>query len=118
MRRRFPWPSGSRGPASAGAGVASQDVDPARLLPDVHRGHAPQRGEVDHLHRARLGAHPFHGDEGVAVVRRDGEDLRPAADLRSVNAEVEVLIREALSARGVKLKAPEIRKRGRPKKED
>lgn len=42
-----------------------------------------------------------------------------AADLRSVNAEVEVLIREALQARGVKLKAPEPRKRGRPpKKED
>ena len=40
-----------------------------------------------------------------------------AADLRSVNAEVEVLIREALAARGVRLKAPEARKRGRPKKE-
>jgi hypothetical protein len=39
-----------------------------------------------------------------------------AADLRSVNAEVEVLIREALQARGVKLKAPEPRKRGRPPK--
>jgi hypothetical protein len=41
-----------------------------------------------------------------------------ASDLRSVNAEVEVLIREALAARGVKLKAPPARKRGRPKKED
>ncbi len=40
-----------------------------------------------------------------------------ATDLRSVNAQVEVLIREALSARGVKLKAPAARKRGRPKKE-
>ena len=40
-----------------------------------------------------------------------------AAELRSVNAEVEVLIREALAARGVKLKAPAPRKRGRPKKE-
>jgi hypothetical protein len=39
-----------------------------------------------------------------------------AADLRSVNAEIEVLLREALKARGVKLKAPEPRKRGRPKK--
>jgi hypothetical protein len=37
-----------------------------------------------------------------------------AADLRSVNAEVEVLLREALSARGVKLTAPKPRKRGRP----
>ncbi|HEX2802754.1 MAG TPA: toxin-antitoxin system HicB family antitoxin [Sphingomicrobium sp.] len=39
-----------------------------------------------------------------------------AADLRSANAEVEVLLREALTARGVKLKAPEPRKRGRPAK--
>ena len=41
-----------------------------------------------------------------------------AADLRSVNAEVECLLREALKARGVKLSEPELRKRGRPKKED
>ncbi|HET8535336.1 MAG TPA: toxin-antitoxin system HicB family antitoxin [Sphingomicrobium sp.] len=40
-----------------------------------------------------------------------------AADLRSVNAQVEVLLREALSARGVKLKSPRPRKRGRPPKE-
>jgi len=39
-----------------------------------------------------------------------------AADLRSANAQVEVLLREALAARGVKLKPPEPRKRGRPKK--
>ena len=37
-----------------------------------------------------------------------------AADLRSVNAEIEVLLREALAARGVKLKAPQPRQRGRP----
>lgn len=37
-----------------------------------------------------------------------------AVDLRSVNAQVEVLLREALAARGVKLKAPEPRRRGRP----
>jgi hypothetical protein len=40
-----------------------------------------------------------------------------AADLRSVYAEVEVLLREALAARGVKLKTPEPRRRGRPPKE-
>jgi hypothetical protein len=40
-----------------------------------------------------------------------------AADLRSVNAQVECLLREALSARGVKLKAPSPRKRGRPPRE-
>jgi hypothetical protein len=41
-----------------------------------------------------------------------------ASDLRSVNAEVECLLREALKARGVKLKEPKPRKRGRPKKEE
>jgi len=40
-----------------------------------------------------------------------------SADLRSVNAQVECLLREALSARGVKLKDPEPRKRGRPPRE-
>jgi hypothetical protein len=40
-----------------------------------------------------------------------------AAELRSVNAQVECLLREALNARGVKLKAPVPRKRGRPPKE-
>ena len=41
-----------------------------------------------------------------------------AADLRSVNAEVECLIREALKARGVKLDAPTPVKRGRPPKKE
>lgn len=41
-----------------------------------------------------------------------------AADLRSVNAEIECLLREALQRRGVKLKAPERRRRGRPPKGD
>ncbi|MFL6753326.1 MAG: toxin-antitoxin system HicB family antitoxin, partial [Sphingomicrobium sp.] len=40
-----------------------------------------------------------------------------AAELRSVNAQVECLLREALAARGVRLKAPAARKRGRPAKE-
>jgi hypothetical protein len=41
-----------------------------------------------------------------------------SAELRSVNAQVECLLREALGARGVKLKAPSPRKRGRPAKGD
>jgi len=41
-----------------------------------------------------------------------------AADLRSVNAQVECLLREALKARGVKLETPKPVKRGRPRKED
>ncbi len=42
-----------------------------------------------------------------------------AADLRSINAEVECLLREALARRGVKLAEPVRPKRGRPaKKED
>jgi len=40
-----------------------------------------------------------------------------AAELRSVNAQVECLLREALAGRGVKLKAPASRRRGRPPKE-
>ena len=37
-----------------------------------------------------------------------------ATDLRSVNAQVECLLREALARRGVKLDAPLAVKRGRP----
>ena len=37
-----------------------------------------------------------------------------AAEFRSVNAEIEVLLREALARRGVKVAPPEERKRGRP----
>jgi hypothetical protein len=40
-----------------------------------------------------------------------------ASDLRSVNAEVECLLREALKSRGVKLGKPKPLKRGRPPKE-
>jgi hypothetical protein len=39
-----------------------------------------------------------------------------AADLRSVNAQVECLLREALGKRGVKLAEPVRPKRGRPPK--
>jgi hypothetical protein len=41
-----------------------------------------------------------------------------AADLRSVNAQFECLLREALAKRGVKLEAPNPPRRGRPPKED
>jgi hypothetical protein len=39
-----------------------------------------------------------------------------AADFRSVNAQIEVLLREALARRGVRVAAPEERRRGRPPK--
>lgn len=39
-----------------------------------------------------------------------------ATDLRSVNAEVEVLLREALARRGVKVGQSEPARRGRPPK--
>lgn len=39
-----------------------------------------------------------------------------AADLRSANAQIEVLLREALARRGVKLAAAEPTRRGRPPK--
>jgi hypothetical protein len=58
-------------------------------------------------------AYPLRVDPGLwAAVERCA-----AAELRSVNAEVEVLIREALKARGLKLDPPKLRKRGRPPKE-
>jgi hypothetical protein len=58
-------------------------------------------------------AYPLRVDPALwAAVERSA-----AADLRSVNAQVECLLREALSARGVRLKAPSARKRGRPPKE-
>ncbi len=41
-----------------------------------------------------------------------------AAELRSANAEIEMLLREALSARGIKLKKSEPPRRGRPPKQD
>ena len=41
-----------------------------------------------------------------------------ASDFRSVNAEVEVLLREALARRGLKIEAAEPARRGRPPKEN
>jgi hypothetical protein len=40
-----------------------------------------------------------------------------AADFRSVNAQIECLLREALQRRGVRVAPPEKRKRGRPPKD-
>ena len=39
-----------------------------------------------------------------------------AADLRSANAQIEVLLREALTRRGIKLSPAEAPRRGRPPK--
>jgi hypothetical protein len=39
-----------------------------------------------------------------------------ALELRSANAEIECLLREALARRGIRLEPPEPAKRGRPKK--
>ena len=47
----------------------------------------------------------------------DAVERCAAADIRSVNAQVECLLREALAARGVKLRAPKPVRRGRPPKE-
>lgn len=58
-------------------------------------------------------AYPLRVDPALwAAVERAA-----AADLRSVNAQVECLIREALKARGVKLEIPRPARRGRPPKE-
>lgn len=58
-------------------------------------------------------AYPLRVDPGLwSAVERSA-----ASELRSANAQVECLLREALAARGVKLKSPTPRKRGRPPKE-
>ena len=41
-----------------------------------------------------------------------------AGELRSVNAEIEILLREALTERGIKVPVSERPKRGRPPRED
>lgn len=41
-----------------------------------------------------------------------------AAELRSANAEIEVLLREALARRGMTVKPPVPARRGRPPKEE
>jgi hypothetical protein len=41
-----------------------------------------------------------------------------AAELRSANAQIEVMLREGLAKRGVKLALPEVRRRGRPPRAD
>ncbi|RIA44653.1 hypothetical protein DFR49_2901 [Hephaestia caeni] len=41
-----------------------------------------------------------------------------AADLRSINAEVECLLREALARRGVRVAEPVRARRGRPPKQE
>jgi hypothetical protein len=48
----------------------------------------------------------------------DALERAAANDLRSVNAQIECLLREALGRRGVRIAPPEHRKRGRPAKED
>ncbi|MEO1044368.1 MAG: toxin-antitoxin system HicB family antitoxin [Pseudomonadota bacterium] len=46
----------------------------------------------------------------------DALERLAASELRSVNAQIEVLLRDALARRGVKLAPPVKRKRGRPPK--
>lgn len=41
-----------------------------------------------------------------------------AGELRSVNAQIELMLREGLGKRGVKLAPPAMRRRGRPPKGD
>ena len=58
-------------------------------------------------------AYPLRVDPALwAAVERAA-----ASDLRSINAQVECLLREALKSRGVKLQPPRPVKRGRPAKE-
>ena len=45
----------------------------------------------------------------------DAIERAAASDLRSTNAEIEVLLREALARRGVRVPISEMPRRGRPK---
>jgi hypothetical protein len=45
-------------------------------------------------------------------------ERQAASDLRSVNAQIEILLREALASRGIKLNPAELPRRGRPPKGD
>jgi hypothetical protein len=47
----------------------------------------------------------------------DALERAAATDFRSVNAQIECLLREALRRRGVRVAPPEQRKRGRPPRE-
>jgi hypothetical protein len=47
----------------------------------------------------------------------DAIERAAAAELRSVNAQVEVLLREVLARRGIKVPASEPPRRGRPPKD-
>ncbi len=59
-------------------------------------------------------AFPLRLDPGLyAAIERAA-----ASDLRSVNAQVECLLREALAKRGIKLAEPVRAKRGRPPKSE
>ena len=63
---------------------------------------------------AKRKAYPLRVDPALwAAIERCA-----AADLRSVNAQVECLLREAMKQRGVKLEAPRPVRRGRPPKEN
>ena len=48
----------------------------------------------------------------------DALERMAAADLRSVNAQIECLLREALHRRGIRVAPPEKRARGRPKRRE
>ena len=48
----------------------------------------------------------------------DALERAAAADFRSVDAEVECLLREALQRRGIKVAPPKQRKRGRPPRDE
>ncbi|MBO9581488.1 MAG: toxin-antitoxin system HicB family antitoxin [Sphingobium sp.] len=46
----------------------------------------------------------------------DALERAAAGDLRSINAEIEILLREALARRGIKVGQSDAPKRGRPPK--
>ncbi|MCB2065853.1 MAG: toxin-antitoxin system HicB family antitoxin [Erythrobacter sp.] len=62
---------------------------------------------------AQKKAYPLRLDPAL----HDCVERLAASELRSVNAQIEMLLREALERRGIKVARPEPPRRGRPPKE-
>ena len=72
------------------------------------------RPETDDIYDAPDRALPDVPVVPARLSRRDAVQRLADAELRSVNAEIEVLLREALGKRGVKVVRSEPARRGRP----
>ncbi len=106
------------GPSSAGSGGVPKDAPSGGGPKDAASGGGPKD--------AASGGGPKDAASGggsrKSLLLRLSPELhaalerQAATDLRSVNAQIEVLLREALARRGTRLPAVEPARRGRPPK--